>query len=118
MDLPEHLVSDSSLTPAQLESLIAYHLVVSGQLTLKQAAGMRQRGPVRVGSFYRTVQQGRKNISASIVTLIIALWMEFVDPEDLRRLLDQVGKKLPSIEQYEMERLTAVIKDIVERIVI
>jgi hypothetical protein len=117
MNLPTHLVDSSSLTVAQIESLTAYHRVVLGQLTLKRAAEARQPRSVRIGSFYRTVQQGRKNISASVVTLTIALWLGFVKPDELRRLLDQVGSALPDVEQFEVERLATVVEELADRIV-
>jgi len=97
---------------------MVYRYVASGELTLKKAAGMRRRGPVRIGSFYRTVYQGKKNIRESVITLTIALWLGFVKTEDLRRLLDQVGKRLPEIEQYEIERLAAIVEELASRIVI
>jgi hypothetical protein len=117
MDFPEHLVANSGFTPAQLESLGAYRQVVLGNLTLNEAANMRKRGPVKIGSYYRTVQQGRRNVRKSIVTLIIAIWIGMVKPSDLNRLLNQAGTPLPDLEEHDLERLSAVIEDITNKIV-
>jgi hypothetical protein len=117
LDLPEHLVANSCFTSAQLESLQAYRQVISGNLTLNEAANMRKRGPVKIGSFYRTVQQGRRNIRESVVTLIIAIWIGMIKPSEINRLLNQVGKPLPDLGGYDTERLAAVIEDIANNIV-
>jgi len=117
MSLPDHLIDSSFFTATQIESLTAYRQVVTGNMTLKQVASMRQRGPVKIGSFYRTVKQGKKNISQAIVTLVIALWLGFVKPEDIRRLLDQAGRTIPNVGEYEIEHVSAIIEDIANKIV-
>jgi hypothetical protein len=95
-----------------------YRRVASGELTLEEAAKLRCHGPVRIGSFYRTVNQGRRNISESVITLTIALWLGFIKAEEVRRLLEEVGKELPDIGQYEIERLAAIVEKISSGIVI
>jgi hypothetical protein len=117
MALPEGLVKDSSLTRVQVESLVSYARVASHEITLKQAADARVEGPVKIGSYYRTVQQGKDNIRAAILTVTIAMWMGFVKPDDLRRLFDQLGKGFPDLGEEERERVSAVVSALVTRIV-
>ncbi len=122
MEIPERLVRRSSLTPRQVDLLSTYLQVVSHDLTLREASNKftapESKEPVKIGSFYRTVQQGRQNIKASILTLTIALWMGLIRSDELRRLLDHVGKGLPELEEGEKERMAALIEALVDKIVI
>ncbi len=117
MEVPDRLIEGSSLSATQVESMVAYKKVASHDITLREAAQARSSGSVTIGSFYHTVQQGKGKIKSSILTVTIALWLGFVKPEDLRRLLDQVGKGLPELEDDEKERVAAVIEALVSQIV-
>jgi hypothetical protein len=117
MDIPAVLSRQSLLTQTQIESLVMYQKVLSRDMTLKQAAQARTPSPVTVGAFYRSVQQGKRNLKASVTTLTLALWMGLVRSEELRKLLDQVGRGIPELEVSEVERLEAVIMALVDRIV-
>ena len=114
MEVPRPLIERSNLTAVQVESLQEYLRVKSHETTLKEAASSRS---VRIGSYYRTVKQGKDNVKSSVYTVIIALWLGFVKGEDLRRLLDQAGAGLPELQEGERERLGALIEMLVERIV-
>jgi hypothetical protein len=123
MKLPESLIKSSSLTPTQIESLASYTRVRSHEMTLGEAASMRTTtkvkggGQLKVGSFYRSVQQGRENVKSSILTVVIALWMGFVKSEDLWKLFEHVGRGLPELEESERERVSALIEALVGKIV-
>jgi hypothetical protein len=117
MEVPDILVRNSNLTLAQIESLTGYLQVLSHEKTLREAASIRPLGPVKIGSFYRAVQQGKKNIKSSILTLVIAIWMGFVKADDLRRLLNQVSNGLPELGDEEKNHLTALIEALTAEIV-
>ncbi len=117
MEIPESLSRESTLTPKMLESLTSYLKVMSHETSLKEAAANRSTGAVSVGSYYRTVLQAREKIRGSVLTVVIAISLGVIRPEDLRRLFDAVGKGLPDLDEGERGRATAVIKALVDRIV-
>ena len=118
MNLPEELIRDSTLTRKQVESLAIYLDVLSHQITMKQAAVSRPPRPITVGSYHRTVQQARNNIRSSLRTLMIAVWLGFVKPEELGRLLDLTGKRILEVDGEKYGRLTPVIEALISKIVV
>lgn len=124
LGLPEGLVSESSLTERQLESLVLYVRVAIGEMKLREATALasktKRRMPERpqtVGSYYRTVQQARKNIRKSIVTLLIGIWLGVVKMEDVRRLLEVAGGGIRELSDEETGQLIAVLRSLTGKIV-
>ncbi len=117
MSVPNRLIEDSSLTRTQVESLEVFARVLSHELSLREAAGLREDGAVTVGSYYRTVLQARKKIRSSVLTLIIAQWLGVVNVENLRRLLDLAGKGVSTLGEEEKERLVDVLDALLDKIV-
>ena len=105
------------LTPRQLEALQSYLRVALGETKYREAAASSPTKKVTVGSYFRTVQQARENIRKSIVTLLIALWLGLVKPEDVRRLLDTAGGDVEALSDEEKGRFVAVLRALVQRIV-
>jgi hypothetical protein len=126
MSLLDALVKRSSLTPRQIESLTSYVRVASGEIKLKEAASISSEGrkkgkseqPLTIGSYYRTVSQGRKNIKQSLVTIVIALWLGMVRVEDVRRLFELVGSGTRDLPDQEAERFLQLLDALVGRIVV
>ena len=124
LSLPESLVDQSTLTPRQLEALQSYLRVALGEIRYREAAAASSQGrrkgkpgPITVGSYFRTVQQARANIRKSIVTLLIGIWLGAVKPEDVRRLLDTAGAGVRELTDGERDRLVAVLRALVQKIV-
>ena len=117
----ERIVSTSGLSRAQLESLLLYKRVLSGEVTLETASKLRTKGesphPVTVGAFYRTVQQGRENLKEAVMTLTAGIWLGYVKVEDLRRLFDLVGNSPSPLEQPQIGQLMPVLESLVQKIV-
>ena len=118
MDVLESFVNTSTLTRTQLESLRSYVRVVNGELLLKQAAIRRAQGAVTVGSYYRTVSQGRTKIRESMVTVLIGIWLGLVKLEDVRRLFDLAGEGFEDLSDESTERFVQVLQTILEKVVI
>lgn len=71
------LLENSSLTPHQLESLLIDHLSAltpAAQLTYAARASLRTP-PVSRGAFNRTIRQARRNIVASLYTLLLLAYL-------------------------------------------
>ena len=117
MEFPEQLVNQSTLTPRQLETLRSYLRVAIGEMRYREAAASGPSKRVTVGSYFRTVQQARENVRKSIVTLLIGVWLGVVKPEDVRRLLDTAGGNVSELGDEERERFVAVLRALLQRIV-
>ncbi len=111
------LAAESTLTITQLESLALHQRVLSGEMSLKQAADQRSRGPVSVGAYYRVVGQAKKNVRASVLTVLTALWLGYVKFEDVTRLLQLVGKGQVELSEEEANQLMVVLNAILDKIV-
>jgi len=113
--------SASALTEAQLESLLLYRRVLSGELTLEKASRLRSSkltgGPVKVGAFYATVKQGKGNLKQAVMTLTAGVWLGYVKLEDLWRLFDLVANSPSPFEQPQSEQLMPVLEALVEKMV-
>lgn len=117
LSLPELLVDESTLTRRQLEALGSYLRVALGEVRYREAAASGPSKKVTVGSYFRTVKQAKANVRKSIVTLLIGIWLGVVKPEDVRRLLDTAGGNAVDLPDEERERFVAVLRALLERIV-
>jgi hypothetical protein len=111
------VVGQSNLTEKQLESLASYIKVARGEMRYREAATSRSDRPVTIGSYYRTVQQGRNQIRMSMATVLIAIAMGLVKMEDVRKLFELIGKGDAAVSEEDEERLGAVLQALLEKIV-
>ncbi len=117
VSVANRLAERSTLTRVQLETLALHRRVLSGEISLKQAADQRKRGPVSVGAYYRVVGQAQKNVRASILTVLTALWLGYVKFEDVSRLLQLVGKGPIELGEEETDQLMAVLDAVLDKLV-
>lgn len=117
MILPNVLMEQSNLTEKQLESLMSYVRVAAGEIRYREAAALRSEKPVTIGSYYRTVQQGRNQVRESIVTVLVAIAIDLVKAEDVRRLLELTNKRNTEVAEEDKERFATVLRTLLNRIV-
>ena len=117
MGLAEILAEDSTLTQKELQSLQGYLRVKRRDVTFKEVASQRPAGSVTVGSYYRTIQMGRKKMKGSLATVLIGLWLGLIKLEDLRRLLELVGKGDKNLSDEDIDRLKQVLSALLDKIV-
>lgn len=117
MSLLNVLTNQSNLTEKQLESLSSYAKVVAGEIRLREAAALRSEKPVTIGSYYRTVQQGRNRVRESVVTILVAIAIGLVKLEDVRKLFELMGKGNAEVNEDDRERFTAVLQVLLDKIV-
>lgn len=117
MSLAKRISERSSLTEAQLESLALYQKVRAGEISLKEAANSRSGRPVTVGAYYRTVDQAKRNVRSSILTVVTGLWLGYIRVEDVRRLFELVGRGAVELSEEEADQFMGVLNALVERIV-
>ena len=119
------MVDESAMTARQLEALQGYIRVSMGEMRYREAASVMSQGrkmkeqgkSLTIGSYFRTVQQARENIRKSVVTLLIALWLGVVKPEDVRRLLDVAGATAVDLPDEERDRFAEVLHALLQKIV-
>jgi hypothetical protein len=117
MSLPNTLMDQSSLTEKQLESLISYVKVERGEMRFREAAASRSERPVTIGSYYRTVQQGRNQVRESIVTVLVAIAIGLVRLEDVRRLFELFGKGSAEVAEEDREQFATILQTLLDKIV-
>ena len=110
-------MEQSSLTRKQLESLMSYVRVATGEMHYREAAALRSEKPVTIGSYFRTVQQGRDQVRESIVTVLVAIAIDLVKAEDVRRLLELVSKGNAEVADEDRKRFAVVLQTLLDRIV-
>lgn len=116
-DLEDFLAQRSGLTETQVRTLKMQKLVMAGELTVKTAANTRGGKPVRLGAYYRVLDQARVNVEEAIYTLLLCERLDLIKLEDLRRLLDLVSKRLRTLDDEESQRVASVIDALISRIV-
>ena len=84
---------------------------------MRDAAGSRSRRPVTVGSYYRTVHQGRNRIRESVVTVLVAISAGLIRMEDVRRLFELVGKANTELTEDDEERFATILQALLDKIV-
>lgn len=110
-------IDQSSLTHAQVESLLLYRRVVNGEITLREAAKMRTIGPVTVGAYQRVVKQGRRNLQEAMVTILLGTKVGLLKRDELVKLVDLVGKS-PDEMSGEQERvLVTLVSALLQKLV-
>jgi hypothetical protein len=125
MSLPERLVRESSLTSRQLESLVSYMRVASGEIRFRDAASIASPGrtkgvqkPLTIGSYYRTLTQARTNIRESLITVLIGMQLGVVKVEEVRKLFELIGTGARELSEYDQERFTQVLGALLDRIIL
>lgn len=117
MNIPSTLIDQSSLTEKQLESLMSYMRIAVGEIRYREAASLRSGKPVTIGSYYRTVQQGREQVRESIVTVLIGVAIGLVKMEDVRKLFELVGKGSNEVAEEDKGHFVTVMQELLSRIV-
>ena len=117
MTLADMLAPRSSLTRKQADYLVSYVRVLSHEIRLREAAWAVEGGPVTVGSYYRTISQGRKNIRESVATIAIALTLGLVEFADLNRLMQLVASGPTDFSALDEQHLGEVLIAILDKLV-
>lgn len=119
-ELEDLLGNNSSLTETQIKSILVQKSVRNGDLTTKEALRERPRDgrdAVTPGAYYRVLEQTRSNIQESVYTLLLCSRLKVLRSEDLRRLLDVVGKAPVELDEETSKQVTALVQALIERIV-
>lgn len=92
---------------------------------MKDAAALVSEGRVRgrpgtplsVGSYWRTVDQARENVRESIATVLIAIMIGVLKPDEVRKLVELIPQGDLQLPSEDQERLLKVVGALLDRIV-
>lgn len=93
------LLYESSLTEAQLDTILASHR--EGNLDFKR--GLREKGKVSKGSFVRTLNQSRDNIESSVYTLFLLAYLDLIPSESVAQF-SRTARMLSQLKGAEANR--------------
>jgi hypothetical protein len=112
--LDEFLARRSSLTKRQIELLLL-------QISLQNAPSESESGAkivgVTKGAYYRVLSQAKSNIDQALYTVLLCSRMGALRMEDLRRLLDMMGRVPTDVAEVESEQVQQLVEALLKRIV-
>jgi hypothetical protein len=107
----------SSLTEAQIKTLVLHLAVSRGEFPLKEALGMRERGTISRGTHYRILSQAKANVIRGIFTVSLAVNLGLVKQGELDRFLLAVGKIPPEISPHDAANVMSLVDTLATRLV-
>ncbi len=110
------LIRMSALTSAQVETISLRKRVMNGQLRSTDAASLRSTGPVKLGTFYRVLDQSRRNVERSIFSILLSIRLGVLSPEELNRLSSLVSQP-GEMDEEAAAQVMSVLEVLVERLV-
>ena len=115
-DLLRFLLSNSSFTKTQIDSLLlAFKYKIEGY-SLSEIIKLRDSGPVTKGSYGRTLKQSKRNFSRSLYTLILAVYLGLLDNNTLNSIIE-LSNKLKSVKELELPpNIIKQVEDLVEEV--
>ncbi len=110
-------VDESTLTKAQLDTLVLSLMVKTGGITLDQALKGRDGKVVSKGAYYRILSQAKKNVESAVFTMVISLQMGVLRPSDLEKLF-AVSSQLPAdVNETQLTEIKSVVDALVRKMV-
>jgi len=91
-DLAAMLGERSSLTKAQIDTLMLHLQVSRGDFSLSEALSKRKGRPNQRGTHYRIVNQGKVNLVRGIFTVALAIRLGLFKQEEVARFLDAISR--------------------------
>ena len=115
-DLLRFLLSNSSFTKTQIDSLLlAFEYKIEGY-SLSEIIKLRDSGPVTKGSYGRTLKQSKRNFSRSLDTLVLAVYLGLLDNNTLNSIIE-LSNKLKSVKELELPPdIIKQVEDLVEEV--
>ena len=115
-DLLRFLLSNSSFTKTQIDSLLlAFEYKIEGY-SLSEIIKLRDSGPVTKGSYGRTLKQSKRNFSRSLYTLVLAVYLGLLDNNTLNSIIE-LSNKLKSVKELELPpNIIKQVEDLVEEV--
>lgn len=117
-DIVGRLAADSGLTTAQFETLLLQKRVIRGEMTVKEAAANRRPVPVAVGTYHRVLGQARSKVKESVITVLLSTSLGLIDPGELKKLVDLLGRNQIDQDARRMDELIRLINEIAAKMLV
>jgi hypothetical protein len=112
-------VSDlSSLTRVQVDTLKVHQAIIKGEINMDTALRTRKNVGISRGTHYRILQQARKNIVKSLLTVATAVQLGLLKPEDVQKLIATVSTIPVDLDPIKMSEVVTLVAVLADRIVI
>ena len=111
------LLEESSLTYKQVETILLSKRVKNHEITVREAGQMKPSHAVQPGSYYRILDQARKNLRETAFTLLLAARLQMLNMEDMSRLVSMVREAPEEMSEESLRQFMAVVEQLVRRLV-
>jgi len=116
--LDEFLGSRSSLTQTQIQRLMVQVSSQNpGKIGDESEESAAEISGVTQGAYYRVLSQAENNINQALYTLLLCSRLGVLKMDDLKRLLELVGKVPAEIPDSEVGQVTTLVEALVRKIV-
>jgi len=111
-------VSDlSSLTRVQVDTLKVHQALTKGEINMDTALRTRKNSGISRGTHYRILQQARKNVVKSLLTVATAAQLGLLKPEDVQKLIATVSTIPVDLDPTKMSEVVTLVAVLADRIV-
>ncbi len=110
------LIRKSALTDAQVETISLRKRVMNGQLRAREAVSLRSKGPVKPGTFYRVLDQSRRNVERSVFSILLSVRLGVLGADELNRLFSLVSQP-GEMDEESAAQVMGVLDPLVKRLV-
>lgn len=107
----------SSLTSTQFETLGIHESLRKNEISMDFALTVRKSAGISKGTHYRILAQGKKNMRESLFTLVTAVQLGLVRPDDVERLLSTAARIPADIDEARIPEIVTLLRVLVDRIV-
>lgn len=107
----------SSLTKVQVETLKIHRAVRKGEISMDNALRMRKTFGISRGTHYRIVDQGKRNIVRSLLTVATAVQMGLLNAEDAQKFISTVSAIPSGVDPEKLPEVTELVRVLAQRIV-
>lgn len=113
----EAIVSLSSLTRIQVETLKLHQAVLKDEIQMVNALKMRRNLGISRGTHYRILAQAKRNITRSLFTVAVAVQMDLLKSEDVQKLISSVSMIPVDVDSEKLAEIVALVTVLADRIV-
>jgi hypothetical protein len=115
--LTDELLQRSSLTNAQVESMLLQIRSLHGDILQSQARKLRTPREVSKGAYYRVLSQGRRKLIRAIYSILVGVRVGAVGQGEVTRLIETISEVPDNVAPEEAEKILGVVNALVWRIV-
>ena len=107
----------SSLTRVQVDTLKVHQALTKGEINMDTALRTRKNSGISRGTHYRILQQARKNVVKSLLTVATAAQLGLLKPEDVQKLIATVSTIPVDLDPTKMSEVVTLVAVLADRIV-